>query len=84
MYTERRIWADQKSPAFKWWCIVTLVVGVVGPPLRKLAWPRLLRALGAPAWVRPLFPDTVLIGLGQFAPANAYSVTLAQNVGRRP
>ena len=52
---------------FMWWSVVMLVLGLVCPVLRRYV-PRRRRH-----WV----PDTVLIGVGQFAPANAYSVVSA-------
>ena len=62
-YGLARIWGDH--PTFKWFSLICFVTGILGPILRRFLVSRNNRHL---------FPNTVLIGLAQFPPANAYSI----------
>ena len=61
-YGLARIFHDH--PAFMWFSFTALFIGIVAPFLRRAVPPRL----------RKFVPNTVLIGLAQFPPANAFSV----------
>ena len=61
-YGLARIFRDH--PTFMWFSLVSLVIGIAAPFARRAVPPR---------W-RPYVPNTVLIGLSQFPPANAFSI----------
>ncbi len=61
-YGLSRIFHDH--PTFKWFSLIIFIIGITAPFIRRCVPPK----------YRHYVPNTVLIGLAQFPPANAFSI----------